>query len=225
MTPERYQRILSVLNQRQPDLTVVLEGVQKPHNLSAIQRTCDAVGVLDIHAVAPRHRFRVRKPMASGSEKWVIAHSHANLGSFLPALKKQGFQVLSAHLSERAIDYREADYTRPTVLLMGTERFGISADARALTDAEITVPMHGMVASLNVSVAAAIILYEAQRQRQAAGLYGAPRIDPARRDELLFQWGYPVLAERYATLQLPIPALGEHGELLEPLPDGIDLAG
>jgi tRNA (guanosine-2'-O-)-methyltransferase len=218
MTPARYQRILEVLNHRQPDLTLILEGVHKPHNLSAIQRTADAVGVLDMHAVSPDRPYRSRKGTAVGSQKWVRVHNHATTVEAVEMLQQRGFQVAAAHLSERACDFRRIDYSAPTAILMGTEKYGVSETALALADAEITIPMAGMVASLNVSVAAAVILYEAQRQRELAGCYEAPRLTPELRTELLFRWGYPRLAQRYDNLGLPYPRIGDDGALLDPVP-------
>ena len=221
MTPERFQRISRTLDRRQPDLTVIMEGVHKPHNLSAIQRSCDAVGVLELHAVAPDRPYRPRKGAASGSEKWVEVHNHADAPAAIAGLQRRGFQVLAAHLSDRAQDFRSPDYTRPTALLLGTEKYGVSEAALACVDGEVTIPMVGMVASLNVSVAAAVLLYEAQRQRQVAGLYDRCRLDPEHYRRLLFEWGYPRLAARYRALGLPYPALGPEGELLEPVPDAV----
>ncbi len=219
MTPERYQRILAVLNHRQPDLTVLVDGVHKPHNLSAIQRTCDAVGCLQVHAVASERPFKVRRGIARSSEKWVEAVSHKSIDSAIDHLQGRGFRIVAAHFSDRTIDYRDEDYTQPIAVLMGTEKYGVSDQALERVDGEIIVPMQGMVASLNVSVAAAIILYEAQRQRQNAGLYAAPRLSDADIRERLFRWGYPRLVPRYEALGLPFPRLDDQGEILDPIPE------
>lgn len=212
---------MSVLNHRQPDLTVILEGVHKPHNLSAIQRTCDAVGALEVHAVAPERPYKTRRGIAMGSEKWVDGISHTSVDDAIDHLHGRGFRIVAAHFSERAVDYREEDYTRPMAILMGTEKYGVSARALEKIDGEIIIPMQGMVASLNVSVAAAIILYEAQRQRQNAGMYAAPRLSESEIQQRLFRWGYPRLVTRYERLRLPFPRIGDHGEILDPVPDQI----
>lgn len=221
MTPQRYQRITSVLGRRQLDLTVILEGVHKPHNLSAIQRTCDAAGIHEIHAIAPQRPYRANKPTASGSAKWVNVRSHDVTADAIRLLRERGLGIAAAHLSERAVDFREIDYTRPTAILLGTEKYGVSDAALAEVDDEIRVPMHGMVASLNVSVAAAIILYEAERQRQAAGMYEVPQLDTECRRATVFEWGYPRLAARYRALELAYPAIGPEGEILDPVPEAV----
>lgn len=213
MTPQRHARIRAVLDRRQPDLTLVLEGVHKPHNLSAIQRSCDAAGVFALHAVSPRHRYRPRKGIAAGSAKWVEIHNHQRVEAAIRGLQERGFQVIAAHLDEQARSFRDFDYRLPTAFLMGTEKFGVSPRALALADGRAYIPMHGMVASLNVSVAAATLLYEAERQRDAAGFYATPRLDAELYRHTLFRWGYPILAARHDALGLPYPELDARGGL------------
>ena len=184
MNPTRYARICEMLARRQPDLTVCMEQVHKPHNVSAIIRTADAVGVHEVHAV------------------W-------------PGLKGQGMQILASHLSDNAVDFREIDYTRPTCILMGQEKTGITQEALALADRDIIIPMIGMVQSLNVSVASALILYEAQRQRQNAGMYLRENsmLPEAEQQRLLFEGGYPVLAKVAKRKGLPYPHVNQQGEI------------
>jgi len=103
-------------------------------------------------------------PLVFRSQKWVEAHKHDDFSSIAQSFKNKGYQLLAAHFSDTAIDYRKIDYTKPTVIVMGTELAGISDTTAATVDQHITIPMVGMVASLNVSVAAATILFEAQYQ-------------------------------------------------------------
>ncbi|HKJ09437.1 MAG TPA: tRNA (guanosine(18)-2'-O)-methyltransferase TrmH [Gammaproteobacteria bacterium] len=215
MTPERYRRISAVLDRRQPDLTVLLENVHKPHNFSAVLRTCDAVGVFQAHAVTDRNALRGNRHLSAGSRKWLSVHRHHSADSATAALRQRGFRMLAAHLSDRAVDFREADYTQPVAIVLGTEKYGVSNETLALCDSEITVPMFGMVASLNVSVAAAVILYEAQRQRAAAGLYDRVRLDPETYRRTLFQWGYPRLARYYESIGRPFPSVSARGIVAE----------
>ena len=214
MTPERYQRITQVLDRRQPDLTVLLEKVHKPHNLSAILRTCDAVGIFEAHSVTPTAVFRKNRTASSGSAKWVNGHAYSTIQEAAGVLKDRGFMIYAAHLSEQAVDFRDVDYTVPCAVLLGTEKFGVSAEAVALADREITIPMVGMVPSLNVSVAAAVVLYEAQRQRQAAGMYRQRRLDPDQYRRAAFEWGHPLLRKYYENEGLPIPELDANGDII-----------
>lgn len=171
MTPERKARIEQIAARRQPDLTVFLERVHKAHNVAAILRTCDAVGVMEAHAVPPTGGIPPLNHTAQGAQRWVGLHRHHDAAAGLRQLKAKGHSLYAAHFSERAVDFRQPDYTRPTAIVLGTEKFGVSEEARAECDGEIIIPMTGMTQSLNVSVATALILYEAQRQRQAAGMY------------------------------------------------------
>ncbi|HEI8507422.1 TPA: tRNA (guanosine(18)-2'-O)-methyltransferase TrmH [Serratia marcescens] len=216
MSPERYARICEMLATRQPDLTVCLEQVHKPHNVSAIIRTADAVGVHQVHAVWPTTRMRTLVSSAAGSNSWVSVKTHRSIGDAVGHLKAQGMQILATNLSARAVDFREVDYTRPTCVLLGQEKTGITKEALALADQDIVIPMIGMVQSLNVSVASALILYEAQRQRQNAGLYRRDNsmLDEEEQQRLLFEGGYPVLANVAKRKGLPRPQIDEQGQVV-----------
>lgn len=215
MIPRRYERLKQVLNRRQPDLTVLTEDVHKPHNLSAIIRTCDAVGVFTVHAVNRHRDTPTFSQVAQGSEKWVKLQDHPNIKTAIKHLQQQQHRVYAAHLSDAAIDYRQVDYTRPTAILLGTEKWGVTDEAANLVDGHIIIPMQGMVQSLNVSVANAVILFEAQRQRLQAGLYDRVRLDPKIYQQTLFEWGYPDLAAMYRRQGKIYPQLGERGEILQ----------
>ncbi|VXD05454.1 tRNA (guanosine(18)-2'-O)-methyltransferase TrmH [Serratia oryzae] len=216
MSPERYARICEMLATRQPDLTVCLEQVHKPHNVSAIIRTADAVGVHQVHAVWPSARMRTLVSSAAGSNSWVNVKTHPTIADAVAQMKSQGMQVLATHLSTRAVDFRAVDYTRPTCVLLGQEKTGITEQALALADQDIIIPMIGMVQSLNVSVASALILYEAQRQRQNAGMYRRERsaLSEEEQQRLLFEGGYPVLANVAKRKGLPRPHIDEQGQVI-----------
>ena len=203
MNEQRYARIREMLARRQPDLTVCMEQVHKPHNVSAIIRTADAVGVHEVHAVWPGSRMRTMASSAAGSNSWVQVKTHLTIGDAVTHLKNRGMQV------------REIDYTRPTCILMGQEKTGITQEALDLADQDIIIPMTGMVQSLNVSVASALILYEAQRQRQNAGMYRRENsmLPQDEQQRLLFEGGYPVLANVAKRKGLPYPHVNTQGEI------------
>jgi len=205
-----------MLATRQPELTVCREQVHKPHNVSAIIRTADAVGVHQVHAVWPTTRMRTLVSSAAGSNSWVNVQTHRTIGDAVTHLKGQGMQILATNLSARAVDFREVDYTRPTCVLLGQEKTGITEEALALADQDIIIPMIGMVQSLNVSVASALILYEAQRQRQNAGLYRREHsmLDAEEQQRLLFEGGYPVLANVAKRKKLPRPHIDQQGQVV-----------
>jgi tRNA (guanosine-2'-O-)-methyltransferase len=214
MTPERRARLDGVLDRRQPDLTVLAENLHKPRNLSAVVRTCDAVGVTDIHVVPGETNVRKHWHTSQGAEKWVGLKVHESTRGACEQLRSEGFTILAAHLSDNAVDYREIDFTRPTALLIGTEAFGVSDEGLRWVDREIVIPMMGMSQSLNVSVATAVVLYEAVAQRRAAGMYDESRMAPERHGQLRFEWLHPTVARYCRERGLPYPALDEDGELL-----------
>ncbi|ERK06804.1 tRNA (Guanosine18-2'-O-) -methyltransferase [Pantoea sp. AS-PWVM4] len=215
MNDQRFARIREMLALRQHDLTVCMEQVHKPHNVSAVIRTADAVGIHEVHAVWPSVRMRTMVSASAGSNSWVKVKTHRNIAEAVSHLKTQGMQVLATNLSAKAVDFREIDYTRPTCILMGQEKTGITAEALALADQDIIIPMVGMVQSLNVSVASALILYEAQRQRQNAGMYQRTYslLDEEEQQRLLFEGGYPVLARVAKQKGLPYPHINDLGEV------------
>lgn len=216
MTPERYARICEMLAARQPDLTVCMEEVHKPHNIAAVIRTADAVGVHEVHAVWPSSRMRTVVSSAAGSNSWVQVKIHHTIQDAVSKMKARGMQVLATHVSDKAVDFRTIDYTRPTCILLGQEKTGITPEALALADQDIVIPMAGMVQSLNVSVASALILYEAQRQRENAGMYRRQTSPLSQKEQqrLLFDGGYPVLSNVAKRKKLPRPLIDETGKII-----------
>jgi tRNA (guanosine-2'-O-)-methyltransferase len=211
-TARRFQRLRRVLDRRQPDLTVLLENVHKPHNFAAILRTCDAAGVFEAHAVTPEGaRPALNEAVASSAGAWLSVRAWAELGAACDELAGRGFQLVAAHPGVGAVDFRAVDYTRPTALLLGQEKEGVTDQALARADLLVLIPMLGMVPSLNVSVAAALLLYEAARQREAAGLYRAPRLDARVYHETLIEWLHPDVADYCRRRGLPFPDLDEDG--------------
>jgi tRNA (guanosine-2'-O-)-methyltransferase len=215
MTPERFARLQAALARRQPDLTVLMERVNKSHNFSAILRSCDAVGVLEAHVVPPAQGMDLHHATSAGAAKWIEVRAHDGVVQAVAHLRGRGFRVVAAHPEGGARDYREVDFTTPTALMLGAELFGISDEGLALADERVVIPMSGLVQSLNVSVASALLLFEARRQREAAGFYARPRLAPELFRTRLFEWAYPDLAARCREAGVRYPALGPEGELLE----------
>lgn len=190
-----------------------MDRVNKSHNFSAILRNCDAVGVMDVHVVPPERGLDLHWTSSAGTRKWIGVHRYGATGDAVATLRDRGFKLVAAHPGEAAVDFRSYDFTAPTAIVMGAELHGVSGEALEAADAHVIVPMVGMVQSLNVSVAAALLLYEALRQREAAGLYAAPRLPPESFRKTLFEWAYPVLARRLRELGRPYPELDDDGQL------------
>lgn len=220
-TSERRERLDWVLNQRQTDLTVLAVSLHKPRNLSAIVRTCDAVGINEMHAIPGEENLSIHWKTSQGAEKWVNVHAHDTIKSACDHLHDRGFRLIAAHLSDEAVDYRELDYTQPTALLFGTELFGVSEEALAKSDQQVMIPMLGVTQSLNVSVACAIVLYEALRQRQAAGMYENPVHDPERFRKQRFEWLHPQVSKFCQERGLIYPEIDEEGNIIGDFPRGL----
>lgn len=190
-TERRQARIAGVLSRRQPDLTVVLENVHDPHNVSAILRSCDAVGVLRAHAVytteeAPAAAFA--RATSASAAKWVEVERHESVANCYEALRASGFTILATALGEGSRPLFDWDMTIPVALVFGNEMRGVSEEALALADGAIEITMAGFVQSLNVSVACAVCLYEAFRQRLLAGAYETPKLTSEQRLTLEQDW-------------------------------------
>lgn len=212
MSANRLARCRATLDRRQPDLKIILDGVHKPHNVGAILRTCDAVGVHEAHAVVPEGNLSIHRHCSAGAGQWIETRLHDEVTEAVSGLQADGMAVYAAHLSAEAIDFRAIDYTKPTAVLMGAELWGVSEAGARAADGHITIPMAGLVESLNVSVAAAVILFEAQRQREAAGFYDRRRLDPEVYRRTLFEWLHPRLAAWCQQRGEDYPALDEDGD-------------
>jgi tRNA (guanosine-2'-O-)-methyltransferase len=215
MRPERFHRIRQVLERRQPDLTVLMDRVNKTHNFSAILRNCDAAGVLDVHVVPPEGGLDLHHATSAGTKKWIGVHRYPGVPDAVAHLERQGFQLVAAHPARGAVDFRKPDYTRPTAFVMGAELHGVSHEALEAAHTHVIVPMMGMVHSLNVSVATALLLYEAMRQREAAGMYASSRLGPEAFRARIFEWSYPTLARRLREEGRPYPLLDDDGQIVQ----------
>ncbi|SIQ66827.1 tRNA (guanosine(18)-2'-O)-methyltransferase TrmH [Marinobacterium stanieri] len=216
MTPEREQKLLSVLQRRQPDLTLIAEQVHKPRNISALIRNCDAAGVPEVQVVKPKEGYHNYRGTALGSDRWVDTALHETLDDAVDKVRAQGMKIYAAHFSDEAVPYREVDYTQPCAIIMGAEKEGISPRAAELADAHIIIPMQGVVSSLNVSTAAGIILAEVIDQRLRAGLYDQSRMPIEWIARKMFEARYPKVAEFCRRRRLAYPEYSESGEMLAP---------
>ena len=167
MTPERRNKLVQVLHRRQPDLTVVMENVQDPHNISAVMRTCDAVGIQDIYILntkIPRHA-KFGPKSSSSAAKWLTLHQYDNAADCFAVLRQQYHRILTTHLATDAVNLYDIDFTGSVALVFGNEHEGVSEEIRAMADGNFIVPQMGIIQSLNISVACAVSIYEAMRQK------------------------------------------------------------
>ena len=192
MTPERREKLQTVLSKRQNDITIVLENVFDPHNISAVMRTCDAVGVQEIYVLntkIPRHKKWGAKSSSSAA-KWLTVYQFENAGECFSELRKKYSKILTTHLSSDALNLYEIDLTQPVALVFGNEHSGVSEEIRNLADGNFIIPQAGFIRSLNISVACAVTLYEAYRQKTLAGHYDKAKLNGEVLKDLMDKWGY-----------------------------------
>lgn len=189
ITLQRQQRIRDVLARRQKDLTLILNNIHDPHNVSAILRSCDAFGVPCVHLYYSRESFPlVGKRSSASARKWVERIRHSDARSMIQGLRDKGYRILGTSLNARARPLPEWDFTGPTAVILGNEHRGQDQALEALVPDNLFIPMQGMILSLNVSVAVAVILYEAWHQRRAKGLYDRPGFSPDELQTLAAAW-------------------------------------
>jgi len=192
MTPERIDRLNDVLSKRQFNITVVLENVADPHNISAVMRTCDAVGIQEIYilnTVIPKHKKWGTKSSSSAS-KWLTIHQFTDVATCFEALRKKYNKVYTTHLSSDAVGLYELNLTESVALVFGNEHGGVSEELISLADGNFIIPQVGIIKSLNISVACAVSVYEAFRQKQNAGHYNQPQMLGKELSDLRIQWGF-----------------------------------
>ena len=188
-SPRRLEKIARVLAHRQAGLTVVLENIHDPHNVSAIFRTCDAVGVIGVELLYTTEKFpMLGKKSSSSATKWVDRRPHRSIDECFALLRGEGMRILATRLEPGARTLYELDLTQPTAFVFGNEHRGVSDEAARKADECIRIPMCGMIESLNVSVAAAVCLYETLRQRLAAGMLERAQLPPKVLDALATAW-------------------------------------
>lgn len=185
----RMARLEYVLRHRQPDLTVVIENVHDPHNVSAILRSCDAAGVMEVQLVYTIEGFpKIGKKSSASAGKWVDRREYGSIQECYSALRKRGFRIYATRLTEDAKSLYDVDLTKKVAIVVGNEHRGVSSEAAAEADGTIQIPMFGMIQSLNVSVASAIMLYEAVRQRLRKGHYRRSKFSKKKLEELMEEW-------------------------------------
>jgi len=189
LTDRRKEKLERVASLRQPDLTVVIENVHDPHNVSAILRTCDAVGVQEVQLLYTREELpKLGKKSSASAVKWVDRRKFKSVDVCVETLKGEGFAVCATRVGEGARSLYDLDLTRPTAIVVGNEHRGVSDEMVGQADQVFEIPMFGMIQSLNVSVACAVILFEAMRQRAASGGYRAAKLDAGATVALIKRW-------------------------------------
>jgi tRNA (guanosine-2'-O-)-methyltransferase len=192
MTPERRDKLLRVLNKRQGNLTIVLENVFDPHNVSAVMRTCDSVGIQDIYIlnnkIPPHKKWGFRS--SSSAYKWLTVHQFTDAAECIQELRKKYNKIFTTYLAADSVSLYDLDFTGSIALVFGNEHVGVSDEIRAMADGNFIIPQVGIIRSLNISVACAVSIYEAYRQKTLAGHYNQPSLEAETIDHLYQEWGF-----------------------------------
>jgi len=189
MTEQRKEKILSVLKHRQPDLTVVIENIHDPHNVSAMLRSADAVGALEVQLVYSNEQFpKLGEKSSASAKKWMARRTFTSIRDCYNQLRNDDFTIYASHFGKKSKSLYKLNLTKKVALVFGNEHRGVSNEATTLADETFWIPMVGMIQSLNVSVACAIALYEAFRQRVMIGQYKKSQLTPKEIQTLFDHW-------------------------------------
>lgn len=193
MTKEREEKIKRVISKRQPDLTVIFENVHDPHNISAVMRTCDSVGIKEIFVLYTHNNkmTKLRKKSSASALKWLEVNYFYDTEECFSAVRKKYNKIFSTRLTAQATSLYELNLTESVALVFGNEHEGVSELASSLSDGNFLIPQVGMIQSLNISVACAVTLYEAFRQRMKAGFYNSTRLQEKDIISLEHKWLSP----------------------------------
>jgi tRNA (guanosine-2'-O-)-methyltransferase len=192
VTPEKQARMETVLASRTSRLQVVLEDIFQPHNASAVMRSCECFGIQHLHVIENRYAYTLNREVAMGSSNWINLHRYRrpeadNSGECLEHLREQGFQIVATSLNPGSIPLDELPMEEKTAIWFGTEEDGLSNPVLEAADTHVHIPMRGFTQSFNISVSAAICLYELRTRLQRA----RPEdwaLTPSERQEVLLLW-------------------------------------
>ncbi len=167
-----------------------MENVHDPHNIAAVMRSCDAIGIQDIyiiHTQLPAHK-KWGTRTSSSANKWLTVHSFEDTQKCFEAIRKYYDKIFTTRLEQQSADLYDMNFTGSLALVFGNEKHGVSAEACQLADGNFIIPQVGMISSLNISVACAVTLYEAYRQKKLAGHYNQPRLAEKTLNTLKKNW-------------------------------------
>jgi tRNA (guanosine-2'-O-)-methyltransferase len=191
MNERRREKFRFVADRRQPDMTVILENVTDQHNIGAVIRSCDSVGVMEIYILNTEPHLQTKsviigKRTSMGARKWVDINYFTDIDACFQHVRNKYKRILGTHLDQSSSNLYALNLTEPVALLFGNEHSGLSEACRQRIDGNFVIPQTGMAESLNISVACAVTLYEAYRQRNLKGFYEEPFQMPAEEREVLY---------------------------------------
>lgn len=170
VTEHKRDRIAEVLSERTRHLTVMLEDIYQPHNASACLRSCECLGVQDVHIVETRNEYRPNNEVSMGSSKWLTMHRYRTTKSALDTVKNKGYRIVATTPNEDGYDLTTLPLDQPVALLFGTEEEGLTEEALAAADDTMRLPMYGFTQSYNISVTVAVSLSQLVARLRLSGI-------------------------------------------------------
>lgn len=191
ITNQRREAFERVLQQRTRYITVVLEDIYQPHNASAVLRSMDCFGIQDAHIIENSNEYRINPEVALGASKWLSLMRYNEAGNnttrALKHLKDRGYRLVATTPHQQDVELPDFSLEKgKTALLFGTEMEGLSQQALSMADEYLRIPMYGFTESFNISVSAAIILYELKKKLVRSSVRWA--LDEEEKTELMLQW-------------------------------------
>jgi tRNA (guanosine-2'-O-)-methyltransferase len=191
LTEHREKKFRNAIQHKQPNITVIFDNVVDPHNIYACMRTADSIGLIEMYSINTGKRFQRKlkegKRSGASAKKWIQLHEFDSYEACFEVVKRKYQKVLGTFLGENSADLYSLDLTESVALVFGNEQFGISEEAKKFCDGNFVIPQKGMIESLNISVACAVTLYEAYRQRASAGMYGEKSLMTAAEKEQMYE--------------------------------------
>lgn len=187
----RSEKIYNAIKNKQTSLTIVFENISDPHNVSAVLRTCESVGLYEVYVIdnlQGDQKFNPGWRSSASAFKWLKIHYFKDITSCMEIVKRKFENIYATHLGEASSNVFNVNYTQSTAVILGNEIDGISSEMLKYCNGNIFIPQMGMIQSLNISVASAVILYEACRQRLLFDKYNGNDIDENTVQKLLSEW-------------------------------------
>lgn len=195
VTKHKQNLVEEVLSKRTRHITVVLENIYHPHNASAVVRSCDCFGIQDVHVIEGHNEYNINPYVVRGSAKWISIYKYPQVESeesCFKQLKKQGFRLIGTSPNPEYRSIREVETDAKMALVFGTEETGLSNYAMNQMDDFVHIPMQGFTESFNISVSAAICLYETTNKIRSAGI--EYQLSDMEKEELRLEWYKNIIA-------------------------------
>lgn len=190
-TDNKKQRIQTILENRTRFLTLVLEDIYQSHNANAVLRSCECFGVQDVHIIEQNNTYKINPDVSLGAAKWLSLYRYRkpnvnNTVQCLENLKSQGFQIVAATLREESIPLQSFKLQQKVAVCFGTEELGLTETAHELADVFVKIPMQGFTQSFNISVSAALFLFNLTEKLKQTNL--AWQLTDEEKSDLTIEW-------------------------------------